>query len=937
VPTFRVTVNGRSRPITAWAPDEPLLYALRGSLGLTGAKPGCGLGQCGSCTVLVDDQPTRACTVPVSAAAGRRITTIEGLGTREKPDKLQAAFIAEQAAQCGYCTSGMIMSARALLLKTPHPTDTQVKEALAGNLCRCGAYTRILRAVLRASKSNPKLQAPNPNHSQPSTNPKLQAPNPKDVRLAESDWSLEVGSGWSLGFGAWDLTRRHFLGGAALFVSFAFAAREAGAQPARQLDAPRAPLDAQQVDSFLAIHPDGAITIYTSKVDVGTGMRIAIAQMAAEELGVPVGRITVVDGDTGQCPNSGGTGGSTGVTRGGTAVRQAAATARLALLRLGAERLKTPIADLTIADGVVRRRTAGRGVGIGGLVRGQRLMVAVDPAAPLAAPSTYTVVGTSPLRPDVPAKCRGRYTYIQDFSVPGMLHARVIRPPAVGARLTSVDESSVSSLPDVRVVRLDSFLAVVASHEWAAVRAASALKSAWTEARELPGHDRLEPYLRAGVVDRDQTFVDRGRVNEALAGAAKTLTASYFWPCQSHASLGPSCAVADVRADRATVWTSSQVTYGLRATLARVFGLPAETMRVIFVEGSGSYGTNGADHAAADALLLSKTLRRPVRVQWSRQDEHAWDPKGPQQLLDLRASLDAGGRLTGWQTEMWIPTNRRGARILLAADAAGIPQDSGRDAAAIYENGDPSYAIDHVRVVAHWLRDTPLNPSNLRAPGKPANVFAVESFTDEIAAAVNVDPLAFRRQRLADPRALEALSRAADAFGWQPRPSPNPRRAQGGRLVGQGMAYVRYKQAENYVATFMEVAVDPASGEIAVARVVCAHDGGLVVNPDALKNQIEGAIAQTLSRALHEEVQFDTARVTSVDWASYPILRFPELPAIEVILIERRDQPPWGAGEAATVPVAAALGNAFFDATGVRLRRVPFTRARVRDALYTRS
>jgi CO/xanthine dehydrogenase Mo-binding subunit/aerobic-type carbon monoxide dehydrogenase small subunit (CoxS/CutS family) len=927
MPSYTCRVNGRARTIQAWDPGEPLLYALRGSLGLTGAKLGCGLGQCGSCTVLVDDQATRACTMPVSAAASHRITTIEGLGTPEKPDPLQAAFIAEQAAQCGYCTGGMIMSARALLLTTPHPTESQVKEALPGNLCRCGAYTRILGAVLRASMTNPKLQAPNPNHSQ--------LPNPKDVRLSDSNWNLGVGRGWSLGFGAWDLpSRRAALKAAgALAVGFAFDAREAGAQPAPQLDSSRAPLDPQQVDSFLAIHPDGAITIYTSKVDVGTGMRVAIAQMAAEELGIGVGRITVIDGDTAQCPNNGGTGGSTGVTRGGTAVRQAAATARLALLRLGAERLKAPIADLTIADGEVRRRTAGRGIGIGRLVRGQRLMVPVDPTAPLAAPSTYAVVGTSPLRPDVPAKCTGRYTYIQDLSVPGMLHARVIRPPAIGARLTSVDESSVSSLPDVRVVRIDSFLAVVASHEWAAVRAASALKSTWTEPRELPGHDRLEQYLRAGVVERDQTFVDRGSVNEALAGAAKTLTATYFWPCQSHASLGPSCAVADVRADGATVWTSSQVTYGLRATLARVFGLPAETMRVIFVEGSGSYGTNGADHAAADALLLSKTLRRPVRVQWSRQDEHAWDPKGPQQLLDLAASLDAGGRLTGWQTEMWIPTNRRGARLLLAAEAAGIPQDSGRDAAAIYENGDPSYAVDHVRVVAHWLRDTPLNPSNLRAPGKPANVFAVESFTDEIAAAANVDPLAFRRQRLADPRALDALTRAADAFGWLPRPSPNPQRDRGGHLIGRGMAYIRYKQAENYVATFMEVAVDPSSGEIAVKRVVCAHDCGLVVNPEALKNQIEGAIAQTLSRALHEEVQFDTARVTSVDWASYPILRFPELPAIEVILIERRDQPPWGAGEAAAVPVAAALGNAFFDATRVRLRRVPFTPARVLAAL----
>ena len=705
-------------------------------------------------------------------------------------------------------------------------------------------------------------------------------------------------------------------------------------------------LDPKEVDSFLSIHPDGSVTVYTSKVDVGTGMRIAIAQMAAEELGVDTGRIAVVDGDTARCPNIGGTGGSTGLTRGGTAVRQAAATARQALLALAATRLKRPAADLTIVAGEVRPAAGGRGIPIGDLIGGRRLELQVDAKAPLVLPSQYVKVGQSPPRPEVPAKCTGRYQYIQDFSVPGMLHGRVIRPPAVGATLVSVDEASVAQLPGVRVVRVESFLAVVSDDEWAAVRASRELKAKWTAWRGLPGHDNLERYLREGVVERDQAIVNRGpsgpisdgdqsgsALEAALASAKTTMAATYFWPCQSHASLAPSCAVADVRGDAATIWTSSQGTHGMRATLSRVFGLQPEKVRVVFVEGSGSYGTNGADHAAADAVLLSKTIGKPVRVQWSRQDEHGWDPKGPQQLLDLRAGLDPAGRMVAWDTQMWIPANRRGARILLAAQSAGIPQDSGRDAAAVFENGDPAYLVDHVRVLAHWMRDTPLNPSNLRAPGKPANVFAVESFTDEIASKLRADALEFRTARLTDPRALEVLARAAAAFKWQRRPSPNDAGPVEGALLGRGVAYTRYKQAENYIATFIEVAVYPESGRIAVRRVVCAHDCGLVVNPEALRNQIEGGIVQTLSRALHEEVQFDESRVTSVDWSTYPILTFPEAPAVEVILIERRDQPLWGAGEASTVPVAAALGNAVFDATGVRLRRVPFTAARVKAAL----
>jgi CO/xanthine dehydrogenase Mo-binding subunit len=444
----------------------------------------------------------------------------------------------------------------------------------------------------------------------------------------------------------------------------------------------------------------------------------------------------------------------------------------------------------------------------------------------------------------------------------------------------------------------------------------------------------LERFIREGAVDKHQDLVSRGDPAAALSTAAKQFSATYEWPLQSHASLGPSCAVADVRADGATIWTSTQGTHGLRANLSKIFAIPQDKLRVIYLDGSGSYGGNGNDDAAADAVLLSKAVGKPVRVQWMRHDEHGWDPKGPAQLLDLRGGIDAEGRIVAWETQMWLPTSTPGNRPILAVDAAGLSQSHGQGAGQISQNGDPPYTAPNVRVTVHWTNETPLRISNLRAPGKIANTFAVESFTDELASAAGIDPVAFRLRGLTDPRAIEVIKRAAEMIGWQARPSPSPgATAQGNLLTGRGFSYVRYKQAENYVAMAMEVTVDRTNGKINVHRVTCAHDCGLVINPDSLRNQIEGSIVQTLSRALHEEVKFDRSHVTSIDWASYPILTFPEMPAIEVALIDRPTLPPLGAGEASTAPVAAALGNAVFDATGLRLRAVPFTPARVKAGL----
>jgi nicotinate dehydrogenase subunit B len=733
------------------------------------------------------------------------------------------------------------------------------------------------------------------------------------------------------------VSRRDFLrAGGAIVVSFASGAalpKLASAQGSAPTADLGKPLDQTEVDSFLVIHADGSVTLYTSRVDVGTGLRTAMSQIAAEELGVPFERFAVVEGDTALTPDHGGTGGSSGIPVGAKQVRLAAATARQELLRLGAEQLKRPATELTIVNGVVQPMAGGPGVGIATLIAGKQLDLKIDAKVQVKDSAQYTVVGQPILRPEVAGKATGRNVFMQDLAVPGMLHGRVIRPPAIGAKLISVDESSIRHLPGVSVVRIESFLGVVSSDEWAAVRAARELKATWSEWQGLPGSDDLERHVRESAVDHDEVLVNKGDAAAALPTAAKQLSASYSWPFQSHASLGPSCAVADVRDDGATIWTSTQGTYGLRNNLAKIFAMPPEKLRVIFLDGAGSYGGNGNDDAAADAFLLSRNVKRPVRLQWMRQDEHGWDPKGPPQYLSLRGGLDAQGRIVSWETQMWLPKNVPGNRALLGVDAAGISQDHGQGAGLMTLNADPSYASPNTRVLIHYLADSALRISNLRAPGKIANVFAAESFADEMAAAAGADAVEFRLRGLSEPRAVEVLKRAADMIGWQARPSPNPQAAQGGMLVGRGVAYMRYKQAENYVALAMEVAVDRASGQIQVRRITCAHDCGLIVNPDGLRNQVEGCILQTLSRALHEEVKFDRSRVTSLDWSSYPILRFPEVPPVEVTLINRPELPPLGAGEAATAPVAAALANAIFDATGVRLRTVPFTPARVESAL----
>ena len=729
------------------------------------------------------------------------------------------------------------------------------------------------------------------------------------------------------------LSRRRLLGaGGCLLVALVVPRGRGHAQNAARV------LATDQVDGFLAIGRDGGVTIYSGKVDLGTGGRAAWRQIVAEELDLDPARIVLVEGDTALTPDQGPTAGSNGIPVGGMQFRRAAATARAALLKLAAAKLGVAEAGLTMAGGVVGAKDSPARVGFGDLLDGKAFDLKLDPQAPLKKPADYRIVGKAFARPDLPGKLTGQHVYVHDFKVPGMLHGRVIRPPTVGARLLSVDAASVAGIPGVQVVRIENFLAVAAPREWHAVRAARDLKAQWSNAATLTGSDKVFDTMRAAKVAREEVLSSRGDAAAKLAAADKVLAATYQWPLQSHASLGPSCAVAEVTAERATIWTASQATHKYRGVFARFLNLPPAGVRMIYLDGAGCYGMNGHDDAAADAALMSRALGKPVRVQWMREDEHGWDPKGPAQLLDVRGAVDAQGKIAAWETEAWLPVNTPNLPgvTLLGPDDAGLSQVKGQSSGLTHLNADPPYAIADMRALIHWIEGSALRTSNLRAPGKIGNVLAVECFTDELAAAAKADPLAFRLNALSQARGQEVLRRMGARMGWVARPSPAAIDPNVAVLKGRGLAYCHYKQRENFVAIGMEVEVERASGAIRVTRVVCAHDCGQIVNPDGVLAQVEGNILQTISRTLFEETTFDTGRVTSTDWASYPILTFLDAPKLEIELIDRPTEPPLGAGEAAAAPVAAAIGNAVFDATGLRLRTVPFTPARMKAALAGR-
>ena len=736
------------------------------------------------------------------------------------------------------------------------------------------------------------------------------------------------------------LDRRRVLAGAgALIVSFSLSdgfAQDQGAPVAAPAPSPPGSLKgAPFLDSWIRIDADGSITAFTGKVELGQGFKTAFQQIAAEELDVPFESLKVITADTRRTANEGYTSGSHSMQDSGTAIQNAAAQVRELLVAEAARRLDLPAENFRTENGAVISPD-GQRLGYGDLVAADMLHVQAQAKSKLKDPATFKVMGQPVPRVDIPAKVTGGSAYVQDMRLSGMVHARVVRPPSYGAQLTDCDTSAIEKLPGVvKVVRDGNFLAVVAEKEFQAIKAMRALSAVakWKETPSLPKQDDLLSVL-TNLPSQDSTIFQQS--NPSAVGQ-KTIEATYTRPYQAHGSIGPSCAVAQFVDGAMTVWTHTQGVYPDRQGIAEMLRVPPASVRCIHVEGSGCYGHNGADDAAADAALIARALPGiPVRVQWMREQEHSWEPFGPAMVTKLKASLDGNGAISDWNFEVWSNTHSMrpgGAGSMLAAQHMAQPfavpapkplplPEGGGDRNAI-----PIYKFPNAHVVHHFIPAMPLRISAMRALGAYHNVFSIESFMDELAVAAGADPVEFRLKHLDDSRGRDVINRAAQGFRWRKgQKAPRDR--------GYGFAFARYKNLAAYCAIATEVEVNRETGRPRLVRAVAAVDSGQVVNPDGLINQIEGAIVQSMSWTLYESVTFDDTRITSIDWQTYPILRFNAVPdSIEVHIINRPGQPFLGSGETGQGPAAASIANAIANATGKRLRNLPLTRKRIKDAI----
>jgi CO/xanthine dehydrogenase Mo-binding subunit len=723
----------------------------------------------------------------------------------------------------------------------------------------------------------------------------------------------------------------------------------------------------RQLDGWIAVKADGSITAFTGKCELGHGLYTAQTQLIAEELCVPFNRVTLVQCDTALTPDQGTTSGAqshpTNFNNADLAL--AGATAREALVGMAAERLGVPAGQLAVKDGIVSvTGDSTKRVSYAQLIGGRTFNLTLNPNARRRSPADWTVLGTPVPRVEIPAMVAGRFEFVHNVRVPGMLHGRVVRPPSANATVTSVDRNSVADMDGVvSVVVKKNFVGVVAEKPWQAVQAAAKLKVAWATGTALPTQRELHARLRSQNPTRDTRMVDSGDVETALTNAQAVVRATYLYPYQMHGSVGTACAVADVQGEKATIWSASQAVWPLRSSTAQLLGLQPENVHVIFKQGPGCYGINGADTVAYDAALLSQAAGRPVRVQLMRGDEMAWENYGVAYVVEQRAAVDRSGAITAWDYESWAPgrggrpgPNNPGNQVtgtLAGFEPAAFQPRTPAPAPTAFTNNNnavPSYVtgavngraggtgkINSQRVVTHGVRST-FFTGPLRSPERLQNTFAHESFIDEIAASLRVDPVEYRLRHLGDPRLIAVVGAAAKAANWQARPSPRPAGRRSGVASGRGMSCVLYEGDNGYCAMVAEVDVDQDSGLVTVRRLVIANDSGPISNPDGLRNQLEGGAIQGISRTLLEEVTWDDQKITSVDWRTYkPLFLSAEVPAIEIVLINRPDMPAAGAGETAVTVTAGAIANAIFDATGLRLRQVPFTPERVKAAMAARA
>lgn len=697
----------------------------------------------------------------------------------------------------------------------------------------------------------------------------------------------------------------------------------------------------RRLSLWLRFNADRTVTVHTGKVEIGQGILTALAQIAAEELDVAFERVRIVAADTLEAPNEGHTSASRSIDDGGSALQYACAEARQVLLQAASQRLDIPADKLSVEDGVISGLDRIREITYWDLPHSELLDREATAAIAPKPAGRHRVVGTSQPRLDLPRKVTGMPSFVHDMELPGMLFGRVVRPPTHGSRLLEFDAEAVRKMPGIIAAFSDGgFIGVVAQREEQAVKARRvALRAAQWQENPLPTNAAgIHEYLRSRA-SKEFVVVDHERDQGAGAPAARTLEARYTKPYLAHAALGPSCALARIEDDIVEVWTHSQGVYPLRSDLASVLGVPVERVIVHHVEGAGCYGHNGADDAALDAVLLSRAVNgRPVQVQWMREDEFAWEPYGPAMAVHTKASLDANGNVVDWRVDVWSNGHTQrpargktegGVSALLPAwhlanPSARIPQADALGIGGMSRNSTALYDFPRHRVVTHRVAELPLRVSSMRSLGAYANIFAIESFMDELAHAARSDPVEFRLRHMKNPRARAVIELAARKAGWQPG-------ATSDGTWGRGIGFAQYNNAYGYFAVVIELALEP---DLRVTRAISALDVGRVINPDGVINQTEGGIVQAISWTLKEELQFDRSGVIARNWESYPILTFPEVPQVEVHLVNRPEEAPLGAGETTMGPTAAAIANALHHALGVRVRDLPLTRERIAAALY---